>query len=73
MFQRGLGPLTVLSSGLKLNGNGFVMDRLVGSNIRSRNGQAIVFKNNRNYTMFVRRQSRYIRNLMILGKLKRLQ
>lgn len=63
-----MGHLKVLSTGLKLNGNAFIMDRLIASHIKSRHSQAIILRSNSTYTFSVRNQSGSIENLITLSK-----
>lgn len=62
-----MGTLNVLKEGLMLDGDSFIMDRLIASNIQSRKSDMITLKNGMYYSIAVRDQEGRTEHLMAMG------
>ena len=65
-----MGQLKIVAGGLQLKGTAYVLDSLIASNIRSRQGQPIVIESSRNLTLTTRNANGLLDNLIYLGKTK---
>ncbi|XP_018329857.1 zeta-sarcoglycan-like, partial [Agrilus planipennis] len=62
-----MGQLKIVAGGVKLEGKAFILDRLIASNIKSRNGQPIVIESSRNLTLSTRDETGALSNRIFLG------
>ncbi|CAG0879657.1 unnamed protein product [Darwinula stevensoni] len=63
----GMGRLRIISEGLRLDGEAYILDRLIMSHMRSRRGQAITLEASRNFTIRTRKDTQ-IANTLFLGE-----
>ncbi|CAG0913953.1 unnamed protein product [Notodromas monacha] len=66
-FQEGMGSLKIVGNGVYLDGEAYLMDRLVASNIRSRAGRSLTFEAARNLTIHARKSDARVANKLFLG------
>ncbi|CAG0883576.1 unnamed protein product [Cyprideis torosa] len=64
----GMGRLKIISEGLLLDGEAYVLDRLVASHIKSRLGVPLVFEGSKNITFYARRSGSKLQNRLTLGQ-----
>jgi hypothetical protein len=62
-----MGSLKIVSNGVHLDGEAYLMDRLVASHIRSRAGKSLTFESARNLTIFARKSDARVANKLFLG------
>lgn len=62
-----MGALRVLKEGLRLEGNSFIMNKLISSHITSKKNDIIVLNSDAYFSFAVRNQGGHIENVMIMG------
>ncbi|CAK1551738.1 unnamed protein product [Leptosia nina] len=53
LTKNGIGPITIIKDGVKLNGNAWIADQLIASSITSQTGQPVTLHSHRNFTVLV--------------------
>ena len=65
-----MGRLKILGQGILLDGEAYILDRLVAAHVRSRRGVPIVFESSRNITLFAdRSDGSKLHNRLTLGEM----
>lgn len=68
LFQEGMGGLRIVAGGVQLSGQAMILDALIASNIRSRQGQPINIESSRNFTISTRDAEGRLANRLFLGE-----
>lgn len=63
-----MGSLRIVTGGVQLKGQAMVLDALIASTIRSRNGVPITIESSKNITLSTRDREGYLLNRIVLGK-----
>lgn len=52
-LQKGIGPLTIVNNGIRLEGQAWIVDKLIASTISSQPTQPVTLNSYRNFTVLV--------------------
>lgn len=70
LFQNGIGPVRIVSGGIQLDGQAWVLNNLVASTISSQVGQPVTLHSHRNFSVLVSEPNHLEQSKFVMSKWK---